>query len=179
MVAEDDRPRWYALSVHARQERAAEAGLVERGFQVLLPTRVERRAWSDRIKAVEAALFPGYLFLRTRLDPERRVEMLKIRQVWDLVGRIPDDRRIARFIPDHEIESLMKVVESDRELDPVMGLVEGTEVVVGQGALRGARGVVVDAPDGRRRLVVQISLLGRGVRAALSADDVLSAGEAA
>jgi transcription antitermination factor NusG len=168
-------PRWYALSVHARQERAAEAALVERGFEIWLPTRIERRMWSDRIKAVEQALFPGYLFVRTALDAERRVEMLKVRQVWDLVGRLPGDRRIAQAIPDHEIESLRTVVGADRALDPVSGLVAGIEVVVGQGALRGARGVVVEAPDGRRRLTVQIGILGRGVRVVLEADDVLAA----
>lgn len=170
---------WYALSVHSRKERAAQAGLAERGFEVFLPTRVERRAWSDRIKSMETVLFPGYIFIRAALDAERRVEMLKVRQVWDLVGRLPDDERIARHIPDCEIESLKKVIQADRRIDPVMGLVEGTEVVVGQGPLRGARGVVIEAPDGRRRLVVQVSLLNRGVRALLQADDVLASRDAA
>ena len=175
--SEEKRPkltrRWYALSVYSRQERAAEAGLVERGFDVFFPTQPERRLWSDRIKTFDAPLFPGYLFLRAALDPRVRVEMLKVRQVRDLVGRLPDDNRVARYVPDHEIESLHKLVAAKRRLDPIEGLVEGAEVMVGQGPLKGARGVVLDAPDGRRRLVVQVRLLGRGVRALLHADDVL------
>jgi transcription antitermination factor NusG len=41
--------------------------------------------------------------------------------------------------------------------------------------LKGVTGVVEEAADGQRRLVVQVALLGRGVRTVLSADDVLLA----
>lgn len=170
-------PAWYAVAVHARQEKAAAAGLSDRGFEVLLPTRIERRPWSDRIQKVELALFPGYLFVQTALDAARRVSMLKVRQIYDLVGRLPGDTRIARAIPDWEIESLRTVMASAREVDPTEGLVKGTRVVVGAGPLKGAQGVVLEAPDGQRRLVVQISLLGRGVRTVLGADDVLTEAE--
>src|SRR5690606_36806102 len=58
-------PRWHAVGVHARQEKAAAVELERRGFEVFLPVTSERRIWSDRIREVEQALFPGYLFLRT------------------------------------------------------------------------------------------------------------------
>ncbi len=170
---------WHAVAVHARQEKAAAAALADRGLEVFLPTRIERRPWSDRVKKVELAFFPGYLFVRTALSAARRVEMLKVRQVYDLVGKIPGDDRIARAIPDWEIESLKTVVRSAREVDPVEGLVKGTPVVIGAGGLKGARGVVLQGPDGQRRLVVQVELLGRGVRTTLSAEDVLVGDEAA
>jgi hypothetical protein len=38
---------------------------------------------------------------------------------------------------------------------------------------------VEEAADGRRRLVVQVALLGRGVRTVLDADDVIAALDAA
>lgn len=166
--------RWHAVGVHARQEKAAAAELCRRGFEVFLPLTSERRIWSDRIRDVEQALFPGYLFLRTALSAARRVEVLKARGVFDLVGKLPGDPRIARAIPDWQIESLRAVVEARRELDPVTGLVPGTLVQVGAGPLKGARGVVEEAADGRRRLVVQVALLGRGVRCTLDADDVVA-----
>lgn len=173
-----DDLRWYAVAVHARQERAAAVGLRQRGYEVFLPLRAERRMWSDRIKEIERPLFTGYLFARAELDAKRRIDMLQVRQVRDLLGRNPRDGRLAEPIPDAEIESLRRVAASGRELAPVEGLVRGTEVLIGQGPLRGARGVVVCAPDGERRLTVQITLLGRGVRIALGAEDVL-AGRAA
>src|SRR5437868_1057214 len=63
--------RWYAVGVHARQEKAGAAELERRGFEVFLPLRRERRPWSDRVKTVELALFPGYLFVRMAMSPER------------------------------------------------------------------------------------------------------------
>jgi len=165
--------RWYALAVLSRQEKAAQGDLARRGFDAFLPVRVERRAWSDRIKAIELALFPGYVFVRTALDTVRRVELLKVRGAHELVGRIPGDARIARAIPDDEIESLRAVVMADRAIDPVTRLVPGMRVRVARGPLAGASGVLEQSVDGQRRLVVMVALLGRGVRARLSADDVL------
>lgn len=166
-------PRWHALTVLARQEKAAHSELTRRGFDAFLPVRVERRAWSDRIQSVELALFPGYVFVRTALDIGRRVELLKVRGAQELVGRIPGDPRIARAIPDDEIESLRAVVQAGRAIDPVTRMVPGMRVRVARGPLAGASGVLEQGVDGQRRLVVLVALLGRGVRARLSADDVL------
>jgi transcriptional antiterminator NusG len=165
--------RWYGLAVHPRREAAAKDHLARRGIAVFLPVAMERRAWSDRIKVVERPLFPGYLFVRTVLDAERRRQLLRATATYDLVGRLPGDARIARAISDAEIDSLMRLVAADRALDPVSKLVPGQLVVVGAGPLRGARGVVHRGADGQRRLAVQVALLGREVRCVLSADDVL------
>lgn len=171
--------RWYALAVHARSEAGAAAELAPRVDEVFLPVRRERRAWSDRVKTAEVPLFPSYLFVRLALSAERRVELLRCKQVVELVGRLPGDTRIARAIPDDEIDALRILVDADRALDPIERLVPGQHVLVGAGPLRGARGVVEQGPDGQRRLVVQIALLGRGVRTVLSADDVVESVERA
>jgi transcription antitermination factor NusG len=177
---------WHALAVHSRSEATAAKELRARlpaSDDVFFPVRVERRAWSDRVKRFEVPLFPGYLFVRTALSAEKRVELLHAKGVLDVVGRYaradhagPSSsarRVIARSIPDIEIEALRVVVASERALDPIERLVRGKHVVVASGALRGARGVVEEGPDGQRRLVLQIALLGRGVRTVLHADDVV------
>src|SRR4051794_35771449 len=84
-------PRWYALAVHARQERAAATELSRRGFAIYLPMRHERHAWSDRIKLVERAFFPGYVFVHTALSAQIRLSMLQARKTYDLVGKLPGD----------------------------------------------------------------------------------------
>lgn len=171
--------RWYALAVHKRSEAHAAADLGAVVDEVFLPVRVERRAWSDRIKRSEEPLFPGYLFVRATLSVEARLAFLRVRHVMDLVGRLPGDERLARFIPDGEIEGLRIVVNAERALDPIERLLPGRHVLVASGPLRGARGVVEEGADGHRRLVVQIALLGRGVRTVLQADDVVEAVEIA
>jgi transcription antitermination factor NusG len=168
-----DPRRWYALSVRSRKEKAAARDLLERGAEVYLPTKVELRPWSDRVKRVEIALFPGYLFVHTRLTAAGRVALLRTPFVHDFVGRLPGNDRIALEIPDVEIESVRTLVESARLLHPVDRLVRGTPIRVVGGPLRGAQGIVVSEADGRRQLVAQIALLGRGVRTHLSAEDVV------
>jgi transcription antitermination factor NusG len=165
--------KWYALAVHARRERAAAAALLGVVDDVFLPMQVERRAWSDRIHRVEVPLFAGYLFVRLVLSAESRVDLLKAKPTIDLVGRRAGARDIAPSIPDDEIASLRTLLAAQRAVDPVERMVPGVAVVVGAGPLQGVRGVVERAVDGQRRLVVQVSLLGRGVRTILMADDVL------
>lgn len=172
-MTRDHLPQWYALAVRARQEKAAAAGLGRRGFETFLPTRTERHAWSDRIRCVELAMFPGYLFVRSAMSAAARVEMLKVAGVHDLVGRRPGDDAIAESIPDWQIRSLQLLAAAERETDPVERLVPGQRVQVGAGPLRGLQGVVQQSADGKRRLVVQVTLLGRGVRCLLQADDVV------
>ena len=172
-AAGDETGSWYAVAVYARQEKAAAIAIRARGIEVFLPTRMDRRAWSDRVQSVETALFPGYLFVRVVMSAAVRVELLKAGQVLDVVGRLPGGERVARCIPDEEIESLLTLVSSPCNLDPVARLVPGKLVVIAQGPLKGARGIVQELARGKRRLIVQIELLGRGVAAELSAEDVV------
>jgi transcriptional antiterminator NusG len=170
---------WYALSVHTRSELSAAGELrahAPRDEQdVFVPVKRERRAWSDRVVTSEVPLFPGYVFVHTTLTPAVRVRLLKVRGVHDLVGRMPGDARIARPVGTAEIEALRILVAAERALDPIERLARGTHVFVAAGPLKGARGVVEQGPDGQRRLVVSIDLLGRGVRTVLGADDVVEA----
>lgn len=166
-------PHWYAVAVHTRSEAGVAADLSALVRDVFLPVRLERRAWSDRVRQTEEPLFPGYLFVRTMLSASVRVAMLRVRHVVDLVGRVPGDERIARSIPDTQIEGLRIVVNAQCAMDPIDRLLPGRPVLVASGPLRGVRGIVQERADGHRRLVVQIALLGRGVRTVLHADDVV------
>ena len=169
---------WYALSVFARQEKAADSELRRLGFETYLPLNRVRRCWSDRIQELRIALFPGYMFVRTHLDAERRVRMIRLKQVIDLVGRsVASETMIAAAISDDQMLSLMTVVESHQEMEPINQLIKGTEVKILRGVFKGATGIVEQEPSGKRKLIVQIPILGRGVRTEVCADDLLSMAE--
>lgn len=174
-AAPEPRPRWFVLAVYTRSEAAAARELLGLVDEVFVPVEVQRRPWTDRIKRVEVPLFPGYVFVRLGLTAERRVRLLKCRSVVDVVGRSAGRADVAPAVDDASVLDLQRLVASDRALDPVIKLVPGTLVTVGAGPLRGVTGVVEAAADGHRRLVVQVTLLGRGVRTTLLADDVLLA----
>ncbi len=165
------QPKWYALSVYSRQEKAAHSEILGLGIESFLPTSPIRRLWSDRIKQLEQPLFPGYLFIRLDLNSEIRIKLIRIRQVIDLVGK---KQGYASSIPESQIDSLKLLLCSERLLEPILRLVSGTEVMISAGPLKGALGIVEREASGKRRIVVQVPLLGRGVRTELSVDDVLS-----
>lgn len=168
-------PRWYAIAVYARQEKAARDELLSLGYQAFLPTLHKKRIWSDRVKAVELALFPGYLFVNAVLDAEARFKIVRPKQVIDVVGkRMAGSHEVAQHVPDRVISSLQLVLQQSQNAEPTERLLKGVEVRVVQGPLRGAIGIVEKEPNGAQRLVVQVPLLGRGVRTELSVEDVVA-----
>ncbi|MBL4819241.1 MAG: UpxY family transcription antiterminator [Deltaproteobacteria bacterium] len=171
-----EKPRWYALSVYTRQEKSAVSEISRLGFESFLPTHPVRKLWSDRIKKLDTPLLPGYLFIHINLTPETRVKLIRLRSIFDLVGKqkYPELGLIASPIPDSQINSLKAMLQSKQLLEPTTQLLPGTEVMISQGPLKGVCGVVEKAVSGKRRIIVQLPLLGRGIRTELSADDVLS-----
>lgn len=169
--------KWYALSVYSRQEKAAHSEIQALGVESFLPTSPVRRLWSDRIKQLQQPLFPGYLFVRLALNPESRIKLIRLRQVIDLVGKNKNystSGMMVSSIPETQIDSLRLLIRSPHLLEPTQRLVAGTEVKIATGPLKGAYGIVEREPSGKRRIIVQVPLLGRGVRTELSVDDVLS-----
>lgn len=171
-------PKWYAVAVYSRQEKAAAKEIYRKGFQVYLPISTKRRMWSDRVKNVEVALFPGYIFVHAELTAVSRREIIFPKQVWDFVGRRRDSENgIALAVPSHEIESLKILIENSKKYEPVSELKKGSPVKIVQGPFSGAIGYVDKAPKGLKNVTVQIPLLGRGVRTTIGIDDVLAFSE--
>jgi transcription antitermination factor NusG len=63
-AAHDLELPWFALHVRSRFEVSVASHLYGKGYECFLPTFKSRRRWSDRVKEIEAPLFPGYLFCR-------------------------------------------------------------------------------------------------------------------
>ena len=55
---------WFALRVRSRSEIMVSQLLEAKGYPSYSPSYTTERPYSDRIKRVEAALFPGYVFCR-------------------------------------------------------------------------------------------------------------------
>ncbi len=171
--------KWYAVSVYARQEKAANEELSTLGFETFLPLIHNRRLWSDRIKTIETALFPGYLFIHTQLDAEKRVRILKPKQVFDLVGRRNANQfQIAQSIPDCEITSLQIAMSGTSIFETTSTLVKGASVQIVNGPFRGAIGIIEREAHGpNQKIAVQISLLKRGLILKVSANKILALSE--
>lgn len=166
-----DAGNWYAVRVLARHEKRVAQLLTAAGIRAYLPLMRTVRQWSDRRKIVELPLFPGYLFVHCAMDAGNRVRVLGAsRSILAIVGSGP--RPVP--IPAVEIESIRTLLDSDTPLTTLDRLPRGARVRVVDGPLAGIEGVVV-SPKGKRRIVCSVELLGRSVRADLSAEDVTTA----
>jgi transcription antitermination factor NusG len=155
--------RWFALQVRPRYEKIVASVLRAKGYEAFLPLTVARRRWSDRTKALEVPLFPGYLFCR--LDPLVRLPILLTPGVLSIVGvgknPVP--------VEASEIEAVQAIVESGIGVEAWPWLEAGQRVRIEQGPLTGLEGILVDFKNSRR-LVVSVTLLQRSVSAEIERD---------
>ena len=149
---------WYALTVKPQHEFRVFQGLegiaeVE-GF---LPFFKDKRIWSDRVKIVDAPLFPGYVFARF-VYPEFRVPVLRASGVRSIVGSAGAPSPLA----EKEIATIRTLVNSTYPIRPWPFLREGHRVRIGHGPLRGVEGIIIEQKD-EWRMVVSVELLQRSV----------------
>jgi transcription antitermination factor NusG len=151
----NDHP-WYALRVRTRHEKAIAALLEEKRYETFLPLYTTRRRWSDRMKELELALFPGYVFCR--FDINRRLPILTTPGVMEVVGSGQ------MFIPvdDSEIQSLKVVAASPVSVEPWPYHYIGQRVRVDCGPLEGVEGLLLNVKN-QERLVLSVTLLQRSV----------------
>jgi transcription antitermination factor NusG len=149
---------WFALKVRARAEKTAETFLTSRGLDVFCPTYVERRKYSDRIKTVENALFPGYVFCQ--FDWNNRFPVLSAPNVEYVVGFGSGPTPVAHY----EVAAVRAIVNSGTPFHPHPFLRVGQKVRLESGPLADLEGILV-GKRGSHRLVVSVDLLQRSVAA--------------
>jgi transcription antitermination factor NusG len=147
---------WFALHVRMRHEAGVAAHLEGMGYEDFLPLYKTRTRWSDRVKEIEAPLFPGYLFCR--FDPQNRLPILKTPGVIQVVGY----SRQPIPVEETEIEAIQALVASGIPSQPWPYLEVGEKVRIESGPLRGREGVLVEF-KGTHRLILSVALLQRSV----------------
>ena len=156
---------WFALQVKTRHEVGVSDHLQGKGYEWFLPLYKSRRRWSDRVKEVDAPLFPGYLFCR--FNPNDRLPILKTPGVTQIVGY----NHVPIPVDEQEIAAIRRLVVSGVPNFPCAYLEVGSKVRIDVGALRGLEGILMDV-KGKRRLVLSITLLQRSVAVEIDSDAV-------
>ena len=147
---------WFAVVIRSNQGDVASTVLQRLGYDQFQPTRTVRRQWSDRVKVIHEALFPGYLFCR--FDPQNRLPVLMAPGVLSIVSSgkqlLPVDAR--------EIETIRTLLNSPSPLSPHAYLKAGNRVRIEGGAWHGVEGLLV-AVRSEFRVVASITILQRSV----------------
>ena len=156
---------WYAIWTRSRHEQVVRDQIAKKGLESFLPMIARWSRWKDRKKKVDWPLFPGYCF--ARFDPNQRLPILSCSGVVSIVAF---NGEIAP-IPEHEIEGIRRLVESDLQFDPCPLIHEGMMVEVIGGPLKGVVGRLV-RKGAHARLVLAVDLIGQAVSVEVDAADV-------
>lgn len=153
---------WRAIQLRPCYEKVAARLLVQKGYDVFLPTYVSRRKRSDRYVDLAVPLFPAYLFCRcegARLSP-----LLNTSGVVRILGT----RVNPAIIDDAEMDRLFAMTRANLDLEPWNFIADGQRVRIESGPLRGLEGIVTGRDPSKRKFLVSITLLRRSATVSLN-----------
>ena len=156
---------WYALWTRSRHEQVVREQLERKRVEVFLPTIRKWSRWKDRKKQIDWPLFPGYCF--ARFEPHDTLPILKCAGVVSIVSFEGEPAPV----PEHELDGIRRLIETDLAFDPVPLIKEGAMVEVVHGPLKGVVGRLVQKKE-KARLVLSVDLIGQGVSVEIDAADV-------
>jgi len=156
---------WWAVYTRHQHEKAVAQVLSTKGFEVFLPLYDCVRRWKDRNKTLSLPLFPCYVFVRGGLN--RRLQVVTTPGIHTILY---SGERLA-FIPNDEIDSIRKAVNSPTRVEPHPFLRCGEKVRVTRGSLEGVVGVLIRKKS-LFRLVLSVEMLAQSVSVEIDAADV-------
>ena len=161
----DQETGWFALWTRSRHEQMVREQLERKQIESFLPTVTRWSRWKDRKKKVDWPLFPGYCF--ARFDPRERLPILKVTGVVSIISFEGEPAPS----PEHEIDGIRQLVDSDLAFDPCPMIHEGMMVEVMHGPLKGVVGRLMRKNE-KARLVLSVDLIGQAVSVEVDAADV-------
>ena len=151
--------KWYAIHTRSRFEQKVYDGIFGKSIEVFLPRIQVMSRRKDRRKKILVPLLPGYVFVRTDLNPEEYLNILKTVGVVRMVGFK------GKPVParNEEIASLMILDGTDRTVQNRAYMNKGDMVMIMEGPLKGLTGFYLGHKGGSDKVVVSIELLHRSL----------------
>lgn len=158
---------WYVLHTKSRFENVVQDGLFKKKIEVYLPKIKIPSRRRDRRMMIQVPLFPGYVFVKTDLNPHRHLEIVKtvgaVRLIGTKDGPVP--------VPVDTIESLKIMISSDQPIATGSRLRKGDPVMVLNGPFAGVTGTFIRY-RGKGRVLVHIEALGQYAGVDVDENDV-------
>ncbi len=160
-----DERFWYAMYTRPRFEKKVDCELKRKRLHSFLPLQQQTRVWSDRLKTIEAPLFPSYIFVHA--NRRERYDALQTTGVIRVVGFNGQAVRI----PEAEIDAIRVILEHGYCPEPYQYLRFGDEVEIVTGALKGLRGFYREQ-RGQDRMAISIHAIQQSVAVHVDRDAV-------
>lgn len=157
--------RWYALHARSHFEQKVYDGLVNKSIEAFLPRIQVISRRQDRHKKILVPMLPGYVFVRTNMQPDEYYPIIKTAGVVRIVGFM------GRPVPadEQEITSLMILDKTDRTVHNRSLMKRGDLVMIMQGPLKGLVGYYLRHKGQSDKVFVSVELLNRSL--AVEIDD--------
>jgi len=151
--------RWWALHTKSRFEQKVHTGLCGKSLEAFLPKIQVMSRRKDRRKKIMVPLIPGYVFVRSALEPEeyhRIIQTVGVVRMVAFKGKpVPAD--------EQEISSLMILNGTDRTVQNRSYMRKGDRVMIMEGPLKGLQGFYVRHKGKNDLVVVSVELLQRSL----------------
>ena len=151
--------KWYAIHTRSRFEKKVYDGLKGKTIEAFYPRIQTMSRRKDRRVKIMIPMLPGYVFVRSALDAEEHLKILKTAGVVRLVGfqGVPVPAR------EEEISSLMILDGTDRTVQNRAFMNRGDRVIIMEGPLKGLVGLYLRHKGQAGKVVVSIELLNRSL----------------
>jgi transcription antitermination factor NusG len=165
-VSKSEVDPWLVLRTRSRHENAVENVLLQKCITAYLPKYKVVRSTNGRKRVTEMPLFPGYVFVRPRID-----QYEGMRYIRGSCGLVLADSRPAR-LPETELQAVKTLVDSGVPLTVDQMLVSGKRVKITAGPFAGVEGELVLMKD-REVLSINVDMVGSSVRVEVDRDLVV------
>lgn len=167
MIKDKFTYEWYVLHTKSRFENVVNDGLVKKSLEVFLPKIQVKSRRRGRKVLIRVPLFPGYVFVKTDLNPHEQIEIVKtagvVRFIGNQEGPIP--------VPAETVESLRLMVAGSSTVTTGYQFKKGDKVMVVHGPFTGVTGYFARY-GGKGRVVVHIEALGQYAGVEVHEDDI-------
>lgn len=147
----------YAVKVQSRSEDTVGEALRYKGYDVLSPSYIQHRRYSDRIKRVRCALFPGYVFVHMRAE-----ELLPIVATAGVSYIVRSGKSLHPLLPE-EADTIGRLCEVESSCEPCPNLTVGQSVRIETGPLQGIQGILTGVGE-NHHVVISINSIFRSIR---------------
>ena len=160
--------RWYIVHAYSNfekkvaeslREQSQARGLADSFEDILVPSEKVSEVRRGRKIDTERKLFPGYVLVKCELTDE--IYHL-IKNTPKVTGFLGADKSKPIPIPDAEAQRILQQMQEGIERPrPAITFEIGEQVRVADGPFASFNGTVEEVDDGRSRLKVAVSILGR------------------
>lgn len=154
--------RWWVAHTKARFEKAVAWDLLHLGIGYFLPLIEQVRFSGGRKRRVMMPLFPSYVFM-CGSDADRHHTMTTDRLCQTI--EVNDQLRLVA-----ELSQVEQVIEGKVKIDQYPFAAVGARCRIFAGPFEGLEGTVIERNDRTARMVLQVSILGRGAAMEIDAD---------